>query len=382
MWKVTGPKNSKLLGRIPVGAVSIVVVVLLAAETVALIPRAHSVPLEVSATLLESGPTYSSARFSLETRYGNLMTHLALLPGIRDRTVNCLIVYKDPTVPLRYASQSDLEGLVSRISQFLQDFGSNIPVITTNATELSGVLEHNPHGTLLDFGYGSLPSSVISRNTTLLVSWIMGGGTLIWAGGPLGYFESTPSANDGVTFSSSLGWEGQIEIAGFPLEDPIGDPAKASAGPLLGMHPSVLAKALGMMYQGTIDGANTSQLLAAGGFDIGWDSSPGSGQSIRTSIASIPRGLGYIFYFGGALWGDGSGVVPGADVELSGDIALLLSTGYLPGQGFATSLNILVTPTGGQSFTLAVFGNDPHLIALVTSKFGDIYTIIWVRELT
>jgi hypothetical protein len=372
---------SKVLGRLPVSVISIVVVVFLVAEVTILLPRAANGPLGASAVLLENGPTYSSARFSLVARYGVLVAHVALLPGSWDQNVTGLIAYEDPTVPIRYASSSDVVGLISRVAQTLQVAGSRIPVIAANATELPGLLARNPHGALLDFGYGSLPSTVFSDSNHLLVSWIMAGGVLIWAGGPLGYFETTPTPNGGVTFAPSMGWTGQTYIAGFALEDPVGNPAIVSAGPLLGTHPSALATALGMMYPGTIDGANRSRLLAEGGSDLGWDTSSGPWQANRTSIASLPRGLGHIYFFGGALWGTGAGVVPNADVELSGDIGMLLITGYLPGQGSAVSQNVLVTPRGTQFLTLGVSGPESQLYALVTTEIGGIYITVWGRGL-
>lgn len=358
----------------------VVCVALLGLETISLASRAYSQPIDVSTTLLYSGQGTFDVQFRLSSTVGAIGAHVALLPGSLAPRVSKVMVFYDPAFHVRFANGVDVVGLGTRIAAYLSRFAPAVPVDFVDAMSLPSELNESSHAALVVFGYDTLPDSVFSAHVSFLRGWIEGGGILVWAGGPLAYFEGHVNSS-GVFVHEDLGWSGQTDLLGFPLEDSIGNPATRSSGPLVSGNETLLGESLGVSYAGTADGANVSELSAHNGTDVGFDSQPVGAESPRTSVAFIPLGKGGVFYFGGAIWGTGFGTVPDADASLSGDIALLLGTGYEPSRGPADSENVTINYLGSTSAVLGVSASYPHMTGLVTSRLGPTYLFQWARQL-
>ncbi|MGB6500283.1 MAG: hypothetical protein WBG19_02625 [Thermoplasmata archaeon] len=359
---------------------SILIVALLASESLLLQTRVHQAPLRVSISNVEAGPSEFSAELRLEATEGSIAAHLALLSGTRVSDIEKVFVFYDPGYSVRFANPTDVIGLGNRLADYLGALTPAISVSFVSASQLPVALTSNPHSALVDFGYGTLPDSVFSHNVTLLKSWLNGGGLLFWAGGPLAYFEGHIIAGGGFQHVD-LGWNGQIDLVGYQLEDPIGNPARDSSGPLLSQNETLLGESLGVTYAGTADGANTSELGLHNGTDLGFDSPAGGAESPRTSLAYVPVGSGGVYFFGGAIWGTGFGVVPEADALLSGDMGLLVGIGYRPEIGPTTSSDVSVRYLGQLDVTLVLAGSYSHVVALVTSSVGPAYFFVWSDQI-
>jgi hypothetical protein len=296
--------------------------------------------------------------------------HLGLLEGTTTNVSGrSLYVWFDPEYPAREAAPSDLLGLEERVANELQEFGSPLRARLADTPELLQVLRSQPRAMVAIIGGGTLPDPLFGGPTPLLRSWVESGGTLFWAGTPLGYYDGNETWNGSLS-NEDLGWEGQERLLGFPLEDPIGDPSKEAAGPLYSDTPSPLGAALGISYEGTADGANVSQVEAAGGTDLGFIAATPSDPSAseRTSLAYLPLGEGGIYYFGGGIWTTGLGSIPDADLTLSDDLALLAGIGFVPGGALGTSANVLVENDQTVQVTVQLPGPRMPVVALVESE--------------
>ncbi len=376
---MTGRPRSYLIAarRLWTGPVvfTVVFAIILSGEASVLEPRSSSGPLAVEEQLTQTAADQVTATFRLTALAGTIEVHLALLPGAT-RRVTSVAVFYDPAFAVRFANPSDVLGLEARLASYLTEAHPRVTTTLVDAAGLPAYLANNPNGAVVIFGYGTLPDDVFSKNVTLLKQWIDEGGELIWAGGPLGYFEGhvTPA---GTFQHSDLGWNGQLDLLGFPLEDPIGNPATKSQGPLLSYSQSGLGQALGIVYSGTADGANVTEVVVHNGTVMGFNSTSQNGSAPRTSLAYIPVSNGGVFYFGGALWGTGYGVVPQADLILSGDVTLLAGTGYVPLPGPAASANVTVYEFHSITKSLVLSGAPTQVLPIASSVAGGAYLFLW-----
>jgi len=366
--------------RISVALLALVSVLVISGEAAILGGRSASGTLNVSVEVIQAGPISASFQFRISAPDGDLVAHVALVPGTRSLSVTKVLVFYDVGFHVRFANPGDVLGLSSRLSTYLATVSPPIPVSTVNASSLPNALNANPKAALVDFGYGTIPDNVLSRNTSLLENWIYAGGTLIWAGGPLAYFEGHLSPS-GAYQKTDLGWSGQNLLAGFRLEDPVGNPATRSSGPLLASNETALGSALGVQYPGAADGANTSELAMNHATDLGFDSLASGGAASRTSLAFVPIGNGGILYFGGAVWGTGSGTVPLADASIAGDVALLLRAAYAPAPGPTSVATVTVAYWKPSQLILSVNGSYTHIVGIVTSTLGPAYLFQWSQQL-
>lgn len=360
-------------------AVGIVTVAVLLSVCFTLEQRAQSSPISVVLVSTTPGAQGFSAQFRLTPTDGAIEAHTALVPGVTGPVVSAVFVFYDPGYFLRFGTVTDLVGLEDRIADYLSHTSPSIPVSLVDAAALPATLGANPHAALVDFGYSTLPDTIFSENSTQLETWLEGGGTLIWAGGPLAYFEGHTTSTGGFVYDN-LGWAGQVKLVGYSLEDPIGNPATTSYGPLVGTVESPIGTSLGITYDGTPDGANLTQLEAHNGTSLGFETPNSGDTSGRTSLAYVPIGKGGVYYFGGAIWGDSIGLVPDADAALSADIGLLLGTGYVPLEGPTTYTNTFLGYLRSSTVTLSVTGQYSHLVALVTCDVGPTSLFVWSRE--
>lgn len=366
------------LSRTTISICAIVCAFLLLALCVSLEARANEPPLTVSVVSTQAGENSFSVTLRFTARDGAIGVHDSLVPGESSNPVNHVFVLYDPNMFVRFGTPNDVVGLEERIGDYLNQLSTPIPVSLVSSSQLLPDLESNPHAAFIDFAYATIPDNVFSPNTTMLRSWIASGGTLIWAGGPLAYFEGHVTSAGSFVYDN-LGWAGQQDLTGFPLEDAIGNPASRSYGPLIGTSESTVGASLGIMYPGTPDGANLTEVLRHNGTDLGFDAAVGS-TSERTSLVFVPINQGRLFYFGGAIWGDGLGIVPGADSSLSTDIELLVGTGYSPLPGPTTFTNVTLTYGSPLEQTLSVSGTYNHFVVIVSSTFGPTSLFLWSRQ--
>jgi hypothetical protein len=370
--------------RVSSTVVAVLVVVVLSLESVAVYAPESSDLITVGFSEVHSRTGLLTATFELSSTRGSIAAHVALVPGNLSAIARPrILMFSDPGFPLRYWSPIDQAGFLPRLELSLGGFGSPFSVQSVNATSLPAELNQSPNAMLIDFGYGALPLSVLSSTSTLLKDWLAHGGTLVWGGGPLAYYEAQVGPGGTLRYAS-LGWSGQLDLLGFPLEDEIGYPSTGSRGPLVSTAPSPLGAALGISYDGTPDGANTTELTLHGGSILGTLSpapSPTHPESERTSLAYVPVGLGGVFYFGGALWGTGVGLVPSGAVELASDVALIAALQYVPRNGTPSFQDITMDPFARVQVTLSVqSGSEPYFV-LVSSQVTQTYLFIWKAAL-
>lgn len=283
--------------------------------------------------------------------------NVAVLPGIfYGAATRPIFAFEDARASCFFGSQSDVASVVSRVQQTLSALGLTQPIQVENASGVLGVLANSPHAILLLLECGVVPISPLDPSDLALRDWIAGGGTLVWAGGPLGFFNQVVTSP---TYGlQTPGWAGQTELVGFPIANIVpGPPGIPTAWPeaTAGTVPSERATALGLSYAGVPYGANASEVSAHGGVNLGWNATVGSAS--RMSLAYIPVGAGGVLYFGGALWAFAGPSVPDAGADLGYDLSILLALGlaYLAGPVVSTSVlvagwsTVEVTLTAGPS---------------------------------
>lgn len=341
---------------------------------------AHESPLSVSARFTRAGGSGVQAEVAVRASHGALPVHAGLFAGSIDPTqTGPVYVFSDPSYPTRYVSSADLLGLAQRIQEDFRELGASRDVRIVTAADLPGILSGPPRSVLLMVGGASVPDSVILGNgTPLLRSWVEGGGELVWAGGPLAFYDGRPLPTSGRLSDDDLGWQGEVRFFGYPLEDPVGDPSIESRGGLYSNLSSPAAAALGLSYRGTMDGANVSQVVSHGGTVLGYVTAPTGGPTgPRTSVAYVPMGQGEVLYFGGALWANTVGSVPGADVALSTDIALLIGLSIVPMGGDGDWTDFVLPGGGSAQFALSVPRAPAGAFLMVDSVIEGNLLFLW-----
>jgi hypothetical protein len=309
-----------------------------------------------------------------------LTAQVGLIPGsihaFGDGTV---LYFEDPTYPALYGPSGDIFAMGVRVGSYLELMGADDRIQPTTALGLPTALSAHPHGTLVEFGYGILPDFVYSANYSMLRYWLLGGGTLLWAGGPLAYSEGHALDSGGFQYEP-MKWSGQWSLLGFPLSDPYNLTAVDTTGfpALYATGRTALGDALGLTYQGSVDGANVTQLVNDHGAELGSQAPPQrGGASARTSIAFVPVGEGGIYYFGGGLFDPRLGYVPQSSVNLSLDAATIIGLGYVPAPGSAASAAIYVAPFSAESVHLTITAPVRGAFVLVRSQQQGALLFFW-----
>ncbi len=297
--------------------------------------------------------------------------NVAVLPGtLHGAKSRPIFAFEDARASCFFGSPSDVASVVSRVQQTLAGLGLTQPIQVENASGVLGVLADSPHAILLLLECGVVPISPLDPADLALHNWLVGGGTLVWAGGPLGFYDQVVTSP---TYAlQTPGWAGQTELVGFPIANIVpGPPGIPAAWPKAtsGTVPSARAAALGLSYAGVTYGANASEVSAHGGVNLGWNATVGS--TSRMSLAYIPVGAGAVLYFGGALWAYAGPSVPDAGADLGYDLSILLSLGldFLPGPIVSTS--IVVGGLGRVGVTLTEGPSTAPLAIVVESLVGS-----------
>jgi hypothetical protein len=263
---------------------------------------------------------------------------VSLLPVAFHSQAAEVYVFEDSSYPPLFGTTPEVAALAAQIGLEFQLLGAATTVSTIDAAQLPSFLEANTSATLVVANYGGVPTTVFSNSSDELGTWIRAGGSLVWAGDPLAYYSEPPNVSPSGVWPGGLGWQAQVKLLGFPLTDsvpsPDSSPLSPGSGPIYGVNAAPLAGALGLVYNGTLFGANTTELAAHGGLSLGFSSVaiPG-GPAPRTSLAYIPVGNGSVYYFGGAVNVPSGPYVPEGGVRLADDIAQLLAFPFTPSPG-------------------------------------------------
>ena len=273
-----------------------------------------------------------------------------------------------------FGSFADVVAQETRIQDQFGVYGRGPTLQQITFSDLPQVMAGHPNAVIVDIEGGLLPSSILPPNSTALVTWISGGGTLVWAGGPLGFFQIAPRG--GVLTIVPAGWKAQTQILGYPLTDPTGNNTArtplAEPGQLEGTLPSPYATALSNVYAGVPYGANVTEVSQHGGIDLGWDQ---LGTHPRTSLALLPVGYGSLYYFGGALGAYGGPSVADAGYALAIDLARLLGDGFTPAfTGGPTYIPTTVPAFGTVSVSLMRAASAGPSALLVQSAVAGVTT--------
>jgi hypothetical protein len=155
-------------------------------------------------------------------------------------------------------------------------------------------LATHPNATLVDLESGILPADMLAPNSTALADWLDGGGTLIWSGGPLGFYQSVADGKGNQVIRGT--WAAQGELLGFPLVDPTGNNTSLAPvgepGPLTGSTVAPVGDGLQTAYWGVPYGANTTVLAEHLGVDIGSRSCRSAGGPSTISAGPWARPVG------------------------------------------------------------------------------------------
>lgn len=378
VWRLAGRRRELRLAAtlVALGVVAVLLLEGLVVVGVNLTPDLRTTVLDVRS---QNGTL--TVTFELRAGPGPVSAHVALLPGSVGAR-GPVYFFADSAYPDTYGSYTYTREIGERVALLLAGVASAPPVGFVDGPGLRDLLDIGGPATVVVLG-GIVPDFVLSNSTGLLPSFVREGGTLIWAGGPLGAQEGHPLPNAPFEWNP-MGWAGQVKLAGYRVSDVL---ANNSSSPLLAAEPSPIGSALGIRYNGTPSGANVSELAAHDGLDLGFTSGPDpSGAAPRSSLAYLPVGHGSIFFFGGSF-SPGTRAfrfVPSADFSLSADLGLLLGTGYEPAAGASAARDVSLPAYGSAVVTLSLpmGGLGGQAVALVAEPGIPTYGSIWSTELT
>lgn len=346
----------------------------------------------VRLTVVATGP--QGVGWGLTVRVTTGLTSVDLLAGLVPGTIGNLAdpnvyFFADPTFPTLFASFTDASVLPRQVTTYLNDLGFHPQVTVVKAPDLLPTLTAHPHAALVVAGPGIVPDSVFSANTSYLANWVRGGGTLLWAGGPLAYFEGHVAANGSFVYGN-LQWGGESAFVGYPLTQPFGTPLPSGAPPppgtssyppLTGIGPNPLAHALGIGYSGVSAGADLPTLYAHGGLSLGFETPSGASVGARTSLAYLPLGAGALFLFGGALYSPNQGYIPFASATLAEDIAFLVGLGFRPASGAVDSAPFAIGPLGSEQATLTLDDRSHGVVGVARASPDATFEFFWSQSL-
>ncbi|MCI4370547.1 MAG: hypothetical protein L3J81_04370, partial [Thermoplasmata archaeon] len=257
-WQIPG-RTSRSSAPATVAAVVVIALLTLEVGVTSAVAGSPRSVLQVSVLSVVNG--FSNVVTTIRLTAGTiaLAVHVGILPGT-ERFPGPIHVFADPSYPEPNGSFTTTEEVAERVALALSGSGDSVPIDTVNGGALPALLAAGPVGTLVVLG-GLVPDTVLSNSSTTLAAWVTGGGTLMWAGGPLGWSEGHPTPGGFV--SDPLGWQGQLDLVHYPMSD-VGRP-----GPLLSWNASPIAAAFGTTYNGTPAGADTSAVGGNGGVDLG-----------------------------------------------------------------------------------------------------------------
>jgi len=262
-----------------------------------------------------------------------------------------VLIYYDPVYPMVSASVGFASSLQFLIPQSAVQRGVPVPTATViSATLLENVLKdpiRKPGSTVLVLGTGVLPALVFNNTTNLITPWIESGGIVAWAGLAPGWVEAGPNQTLSQAVSSSLQWEGQLQLLGYPLVNPA-SPAANGQQPNESSPASAFAEAMdipSLLSSSPISTANVTSVQSAGGSVLGHYT---GGTSNQTDLVFQPMGEGGFLYLSAGLQSFLQ------QTEFTWVLMQTLFTGVAPTQKFIASASF-VSPSLGEASADLVF---------------------------
>jgi hypothetical protein len=364
---------------------SVLLVAFLIEGGVAILAQFHP-PMSVSVVAAGPfGPGYQ-AEFRLSAGLLPIGALVALVPGTARLSASSdLFYFDDPLFPPLYGSPIDVADTGDRLGIYFDDMHVPVAVQFVDSHSVLEELATHPRSVFVVAAVGVIPDWLYSNSSDFLRNWIVGGGTLIWAGGPLAFSEGRPGPSGRLVYDS-LNWEGQTRLLGFNLTDPSSTPSPVTdfVPPPSGNTQSTLSQALGISYSGITTGANVSELARHRCFSLGFEGSlPGASftSGARTSLAYIPLGNGSIYYFGGGIVYPEQAQLAQASVEISQDISTLVGSGYRPAPGVPASVTIELPSLGSSTVILSMATRSAGVVGFVRSQIQGTYQYFWAEEM-
>jgi len=214
----------------------------------------------------------------------------------RTPSLRTFFVYDDPRyVRGRGMSDRFANGLPVHLKVALAYRGLNATVALVDADGLRAVLGRATPGVCVIVPGGILPSTVRRDGDDELRSFIVRGGTIIWAGAPFDLFYSTQSQGDApprLSQADPSSWPRLYARTG-PL-----DARDVLASPPLryGTTASPLDRATGLTFDATTFHVDARRLMAISGATLAYVDASGD-----SSVSQLPLGKGRVVIFGDAF---------------------------------------------------------------------------------
>lgn len=186
-------------------------------------------------------------------------------------------------------------GFATHLQEDLARRGEPVPVKVLDAAGLRRLLSGNRHGVALMVLGGVLPDTVRSERDDLLKSWLLGGGTVFWAGGPFDLMYAPPNAPnpaaayEGPDYSRWRGLYGARSL--FPRSVNVFAPPVVHAA-----TPSKNWAIARIDFDRTTFALNSGPLVRRGGAPLAYIDA-----RYNSSVSTLPLGAGRLVFFADAF---------------------------------------------------------------------------------
>jgi hypothetical protein len=256
-------------------------------------------------------------------------------------------VYLDRAYPILNTSLKAVDGVYRhvQVERGLRGYRGDTSEIDTLGLVRTLLDTKTAPRTIVVIGTGVLPVAGLNRSVNLLTPWLSAGGTLVWIGPKLGFYEQGPRTHFDAASPANLHGEGDRMVLGASVYD-----NRVERAPTV--SETSAARALSLQYRQATAQLSSAQVLAAGGQLIGYTG------STRTSLAVIPVAKGRAVLFGGLLLNE---------FDVAHDLAQLISSGLLEASGPIAVNDIDTRQSGYRSVTWHVPVHGRHVLLSIYS---------------
>lgn len=294
------------------------------------------IPTGFDSTL--SGSTLTThGSFMIDTGSLPLQLSVVAVPVTSLEQDRPVFIYYDPLYPAVGNEPRGWIGVSDHLPAELRLRGYLGPVSIVDARGLGRVLAQNYSSTVV-IPSGVFPSTVQNETSSEVASWLRGGGTLVWMGGPFGFYSESILVKDSTLLPlssiASISSSSQEKILGYALNDP-----PLNGTDRIAQLNTRYSSALNLTYSDVWTAPSLALLKSVGGLAVGHLQNMTA--ESRSSISLIPVGLGRVILFGGpvtnVLTADGEDVI-------AHDAAQILSIGSSLGNGQVESSTFTLPP--------------------------------------
>lgn len=275
-----------------------------------------------------------------------------------------VFIYYDPRYPALGNDPRGWIGVTDHLPAELNLRGFSGQVQVVNASALRQVMIQN-FTSVVVIPSGVFPTTVQNSTKGLAGNWMRGGGTLVWMGGPFGFYSdpsSQHSLNPAVTDFSIVS-SSQTRILGYSLEvQPLNDSSRIAT------LSTPFSSGLNLTYSDVWVAPTLGLLKSVGGLAIGHLQN--SSDVSRSSESIIPVGTGRLILFGGPVTGI---LTTDGEDGIAHDLAQVLSLGNIAtaaGIGFTTYTLPAQTSTP-ETFTASFNVKSLKVTGIVLAAFSD-----------